>query len=1054
MATMAMSIIEREQHTDEGTDETSTTDSCMEELEVPIKNVNESVEPNNDENKEETEDPIKLAEEIPEKEVIVPNGKIEIEIPEKEDDKNSEGNSESLSPFSEDTEEDENNHKKSEMITLPFKADENESEKSEMIKLSIGEEVEEEEEEEEKKEEPVKKPRSRKQEIVTLNDVENVRGILPDYDTSVVYEIISQLPIIRRCIIEHSYFQNQLYNSNLYDLTDLLRNDPNRTLENKRAEETIESECLSVESLDTSSDPSDLLQQSARSSVASERNYGDLSESDEESVISAEEMAKYRIMSQDRRIPIVPKPPKLIKIGESVSVSFDEIDKELSEMEKMIKKRKEMQMPGLTRIGNSVKGRNVDIPLQMPNLKKMGEIKHTDIDEILARVSEMNAKNLTKALEREKFKEEGGRSADDSPTKIKVKTVENINEELKKKEIENRTIFVREPERNSEDGRVVKKFLMPVGCKPTEPPDGTFYRVLNSGSSGTFFQLTNKGRPVKPKVPGLVYAPNRPINKKTVPDNKPPLDKAVFPVKSIEQKIIPPPTNTRFVKLVPYEPEKLKIETKKPEVRRKPEVVTKLEMPTKAEPVKKLETSKPEVKKQVSLYTFSNILKTILPENWLVSMEPRYGLQILKTHMDSQLNPALMISVVVGRCGKIRINIRGRQLDKSHEIFSNIGSVSNSEGKMSVFYVLSLIEKLKMYSVCCGCDDPSLEKYWTDDGLIEFYTEHQKTFRSHSCELLIHLNKKRCYTCHRLNEKLKKRQRRDQLEKKESAAAAEAADLTTNEIKEISEIEKQYEVPTPEKSLKRNFEEEFIEESFSSMKRQITDEIEKRKVDATEKVPKTQEEVLSFMGLARKDTLEQNSVRKSKREKKYFQKFEPNDDIAVSQSELDFLEKYWSDINTLFSTSLLFGAYSRTGVGRLRTKCMMFHKILKKWQKIIRDNPDWIGTDLIIYDQTLERDETEEEIFKNMDIEDLRKYLMNSVKEVGKVKCRLKTKNTYFKCLYNKFVKRRAKRQKKEQSGNSIIENTDESSREKDEKFISNSSGNQDIFMEYVSDGE
>lgn len=144
------------------------------------------------------------------------------------------------------------------------------------------------------------------------------------------------------------------------------------------------------------------------------------------------------------------------------------------------------------------------------------------------------------------------------------------------------------------------------------------------------------------------------------------------------------------------------------------------------------------------------------------------------------------------------------------------------------------------------------------------------------------------------------------------------------------------------KGMKRNLE-EFLEESFINMKQKITDEIEKTKEDdESEKVPKTQDEVLSFMGLTRKDSLDIN-LRKSKRERKGFKKNESDISNNVNKEELYFLEKYWQDINVLFSTSLLIGAYSRTSTGRLREKCRMFHKLLSTWRGIGRDNPDWVG---------------------------------------------------------------------------------------------------------------
>ena len=51
--------------------------------------------------------------------------------------------------------------------------------------------------------------------------------------------------------------------------------------------------------------------------------------------------------------------------------------------------------------------------------------------------------------------------------------------------------------------------------------------------------------------------------------------------------------------------------------------------------------------------------------------------------------------------------------------------------------------------------------------------------------------------------------------------------------------------------------------------------------------------------------------------------------------------------------------------------------------------------------------------FDKMDLIALRAYIINSVKEVNRIKHKLKTKNSYFKLLYNKFVKRRMKKTSK-----------------------------------------
>lgn len=50
------------------------------------------------------------------------------------------------------------------------------------------------------------------------------------------------------------------------------------------------------------------------------------------------------------------------------------------------------------------------------------------------------------------------------------------------------------------------------------------------------------------------------------------------------------------------------------------------------------------------------------------------------------------------------------------------------------------------------------------------------------------------------------------------------------------------------------------------------------------------------------------------------------------------------------------------------------------------------------------------EKFDKMDVPALRAYIINCVKEVNKIKSKLRTKNNYFKVLYNTFVKPKMKK--------------------------------------------
>lgn len=97
-------------------------------------------------------------------------------------------------------------------------------------------------------------------------------------------------------------------------------------------------------------------------------------------------------------------------------------------------------------------------------------------------------------------------------------------------------------------------------------------------------------------------------------------------------------------------------------------------------------------------------------------------------------------------------------------------------------------------------------------------------------------------------------------------------------------------------------------------------------------------------------------------------------------------------------------------------------------------------------DDSAEKDSGSDQ-FEKMDVTALRAYIINSVKEVNRIKHKLRTRNSYFKILYNKFVKRRIKRPKSLGSGSGKKEtpssansttntptdlSSDESSREKE----------------------
>lgn len=432
-------------------------------------------------------------------------------------------------------------------------------------------------------------------------------------------------------------------------------------------------------------------------------------------------------------------------------------------------------------------------------------------------------------------------------------------------------------------------------------------------------------------------------NNKLVKGNEAPdklSSEKVLKVTSVEQKLGPKEANRRFIKVVPYEPA-----SKSGKMADAADLQQKNSDEDSERGSSGTESKSNHV---LSLSAFSAILKEILPDKWHLCLDKKYGLQIIKTHIDEVLNPSILMSVVIGRCGKLTVNVRGKQLEKSHQLFSNLCNIGNSENKLSLNYVLAILNKLRYLSVCFGCD-PSLKKYLTEEVSGDCQSQIQQVYRSHLCHLLVSLGKKRCYPCYRMNESLKKRSRRDKMEgKSKEEIVKDPLDLS-EAVPEVGETEVGKSSNVTTRGVKRNLE-DFLEESFSTMKQQIVDEIEKnKKLGERENALKAQEEVLSFMGLTRKDSLG-NSVRKSKRKKTSFYKSQQPVKKKIDQKELEFLEKYWTDINTLFSTSLLFGAYSRTGRSRLREKCRMFHKLLSTWREIVKTNPEWIGGEIILPD--------------------------------------------------------------------------------------------------------
>lgn len=439
----------------------------------------------------------------------------------------------------------------------------------------------------------------------------------------------------------------------------------------------------------------------------------------------------------------------------------------------------------------------------------------------------------------------------------------------------------------------------------------------------------------------------------------------------------------------------------------------------------------------ISLTAFTDILKELLLDEWILRLDKKYGLQIMKMCLNECLNPCISVSVVISKSGDVVVNVQGKALEKSHKLFSNICSISNSVNKLRLNYVLSIINKLNHLNVCIGCD-PSLQNHLANDALVSNSMKKQ-TRRSYLCHLLVSTEKTQCFPCYHLSESLKKHYNVSNEKKRTEEKHEEHSKKNCQETEE-----KKAEEPEGEKSnqtcststtntvsieavVKNNVESkkvkknlgDFLEKSFSTMKQQIENEIEKNKqIGEREKYLKAQEEAMSLMGLIRKENLT-NSVRKSKRKKKSSYKTTQSANKKVEQKDLEFLEKYWIDINKLFSTSLLFGAYSRTGTVRLRENCKMFHELLSTWRYIAQSNPEWIGEEVFlpnsrgveqIFSQPCKKFDVTQ--FEKMDVSGLRTYIMNAVKEVNRIKHKLRTRNSYFKLLYNKFVKRRMKRTK------------------------------------------
>lgn len=394
-----------------------------------------------------------------------------------------------------------------------------------------------------------------------------------------------------------------------------------------------------------------------------------------------------------------------------------------------------------------------------------------------------------------------------------------------------------EKESPQEKKKLVPFILKRDRKKSQSEPSQTLTKPFTTINLNSLKYNSPQFRPIPPKA-----LESLPVNTKRAEGVEMPLK-----VKSIEKKILTTPTE-RFVKVVRYE--------------------------TNGREKKK---ALPEYKSVVSLTFFSKILANILPEKWSLLLDGNFGLQIIKTHVDSMLNPTIMMSIVIGSNGKVKVNVRGRQLERSHHLFYNLCDEATSQNKISINYVMSLLNKLRFHSVCLGCDDLSLKKYWKEEGSVEHYSEFQQTFRSHVCELVVPLGRKRCCHCVKMLYSLNTRKRRDLHEKKIADRKVKQFLVKTpepspKEIREISDIESGFGNASPGKGVKRKADE--ISHDSVSVPQKAANESKFRKDDKeVENFPQTQEEVLSFMGLTRKDSL-CKMLRKSKREKKVCIKFD------------------------------------------------------------------------------------------------------------------------------------------------------------------------------------
>lgn len=525
---------------------------------------------------------------------------------------------------------------------------------------------------------------------------------------------------------------------------------------------------------------------------------------------------------------------------------------------------------------------------------------------------------------------------------------EQIAVEASKSEQKKAVDFVKQMTNKKAENNTLKEPVDPPNIKalesrlPTNPIEETEANPMNNSIKTIVYTSKKKSIPFfinrkknsnnaenSPSEPRKEKKSKEPIKlvKKLSDTEKAGSSKTVLKMTSVEQKLVPKEAFRRFVKVVPY--------------KSNPKEMKKTESGTVEEPQPKLSGEDVGLGSQkaveggplISLQFFSNILKEILPEKWDLKLNPKYGLQIMKTYMDETLNPYILISVVIANTGKVVVNVLGRPLEPTHHFFSNLSSIGNSKNKLSLSYILGIISKFKQLSVCFGCE-ASLSEYWCEGGISECHIENHQIYRSQTCHLLVSLGKKRCYPCYRLNESLKKHCKRDKIKDKVTRQKSEK-ELSSNEDVNNADLKE------TTKGTKRSFE-EFLEDSFSEMRKQVDSDIKKSKeMEKNEKELLAQEEALSLMGLARKESL-YNSGSKTK---KMANNFRSQQQIgkAINSKELEFLANYWNNINTLFSTSLLFGSYSRTSRGRLREKCRILHRILSTWREIGLSYPEFSG---------------------------------------------------------------------------------------------------------------